>query len=119
MTLSLSAERAEAEIPEKSPTPGPGGPAGEVEEAERQHLARQLHDQVCQSLTALGLTLTLLQTQMYRKSAAARGRLADALTLVEQTGETVRNVMADLRPPMLDDYGLLSAFNWYGVGVLR
>ena len=42
----------------------------EVEEAERQHLARELHDQVCQSLTALGLTLTLLQAQMPRKAAA-------------------------------------------------
>jgi len=86
----------------------------EVEEAERQHLARVLHDQVCQSLTALGLTLTLLQTQMPRKTAAAlRGRLADALTLVEQTGETIRDVMVELRPPMLDDYGLLSALHWY------
>jgi PAS domain S-box-containing protein len=88
----------------------------EVEEAERQHLARQLHDQVSQDLTALGLTLTLLQTQMPRKTAAAlRGRLAHALALVEQTGETIRNMMAELRPPMLDDYGLLSALNWYGV----
>ena len=88
----------------------------EVEEAERQHLARVLHDQVCQGLTALGLTLTLLQAQMPRKAAAAlRDRLAAALTLVEQTGETIRDVMVELRPPMLDDYGLLSALHWYGV----
>ncbi len=65
--------------------------------------------------TALGLTLTLLQTQMPRKAAAALlGRLAEAVALVEQTGETIRNVMAELRPPMLDDYGLLSALHWYG-----
>jgi PAS domain S-box-containing protein len=110
-------KRAEAEIVRKSDQlRALAARLAEVEETERQHLARQLHDQVCQSLTALGLTLTLLQTQMPRKRAAAlRGRLADALALVEQTGETVRNVMADLRPPMLDDYGLLSALNWYGV----
>ncbi len=87
----------------------------EVEEAERQHLARVLHDQVCQGLTTLGLTLTLLQTQMPRKAAPALlGRLAEALALVEQTGETIRNMMGELRPPMLDDYGLLSALHWYG-----
>jgi signal transduction histidine kinase len=87
----------------------------EVEEAERQHLARELHDQVCQRLTALGLTLTLLQSQMPRKAAASlRDRLAAAVALVEQTGETIRDVMAELRPPMLDDYGLLSALHWYG-----
>ena len=87
----------------------------EVEEAERQRLARELHDQVCQSLTALGLTLILLQTQMPRKAAPALlARLADAIVLVEQTGETIRDLMGELRPPMLDDYGLLSALHWYG-----
>ena len=87
----------------------------EVEETGREHLARELHDQVCQSLTALGLTLTLLQTQMPRKAAAKLlGRMAEAVALVEQIGETIRDVMAELRPPMLDDYGLLSALHWYG-----
>lgn len=87
----------------------------EAEEKERQHLARELHDQVCQSLTALSLTLTLLQTQMPRKAAAKlRGRLDGAVALVEQIAETIRDVMAELRPPMLDDYGLLSALHWYG-----
>jgi len=110
-------KRAEVEIVRKSDQLWAlAARLAEVEEAERQHLARVLHDQVCQGLTALGLTLTLLQTQMPRKTAAAlRGRLADALTLVEQTGETIRNVMADLRPPMLDDYGLLSALHWFGL----
>jgi PAS domain S-box-containing protein len=87
----------------------------EVEEAERHHLARELHDQVCQSLTALGLTLTLLQVQMPRKaSSALLTRLADAVALVEQTGLIIRDLMSELRPPMLDDYGLLSALHWYG-----
>jgi PAS domain S-box-containing protein len=88
---------------------------GEVEEAERLHLAQELHNQVCQSLTALGLTLTLLQAQMPRKTPAKfLHRLAKAVALVEQTGETIRDLMAELRPPMLDDYGLLSALHWYG-----
>ena len=87
----------------------------EVEETGREHLARELDDQVCQSLTALSLTLNLLQTQMPPKAAAKlRGRMAEAVALVEQIGETIRDVMAELRPPMLDDYGLLSALRWYG-----
>jgi PAS domain S-box-containing protein len=91
------------------------GRLAEVEEAERQHLARELHDQVCQSLTALGLTLTLLQNQMPRKVAPALlKRLADAVALVEQTGSSLRDLTVELRPPMLDDYGLLSALHWYG-----
>jgi PAS domain S-box-containing protein len=85
-----------------------------VEETGRQHLARELHDQVCQSLTALSLTLTLLRTQMPRKAAAKiQGRMSEVVALVDQIAETIRDVMAQLRPPMLDDYGLLSALHWY------
>lgn len=87
----------------------------EVEEMERQHLARELHDEVGQGLTALGLNLTLLKAHMPQEATAPLlNRLADAVTLVEKTGETIRNIMAELRPPVLDDYGLLSALRWYG-----
>ena len=111
-------KRTEAEILRQSgQLRGLAARLAEGEEKGRQHLARVLHDQVCQSLTALGLTLTLLQTQMDRKAAVKLlGRLAEALALVEQIGETIRDVMAELRPPMLDDYGLLSALHWYGAG---
>jgi PAS domain S-box-containing protein len=109
-------KRAEAEIVRQSgQLRALGARLADVEETGREHLARELHDQVCQSLTALSLTLTLLQTQMPRKAAAKlRDRMAGAVALVEQIGETIRDVMAELRPPMLDDYGLLSALHWYG-----
>jgi PAS domain S-box-containing protein len=109
-------KRAEEEIVRKSgQLRALAARLAEVEETGRERLARELHDQVCQSLTALSLTLTLLQNQMPRKAAAKlRGRLAEAVALVEQIGETMRDVMAELRPPMLDDYGLLSALRWYG-----
>jgi two-component system sensor histidine kinase UhpB len=42
-----------------------------------------------------------------------RSRLDDSLSLVQQTTERIRDVMAELRPPVLDDYGLLSALHWY------
>ncbi|MDP2045827.1 MAG: PocR ligand-binding domain-containing protein, partial [Deltaproteobacteria bacterium] len=109
-------KRAEAEIVRQSDRlRALAARLADVEETGREHLARDLHDQVCQSLTALSLTLTLLQTQMPPKAAAKlRGRMAGAVALVEQMGETIRDVMADLRPPVLDDYGLLSALHWYG-----
>jgi signal transduction histidine kinase len=40
-------------------------------------------------------------------------RLEDSAALVEQTTGRIRNVMADLRPPVLDDYGLLAALRWH------
>ena len=86
----------------------------EVAEAERQRLARELHDQVGQNLTALGINLNIVRTQMSEETpASVRSRLDDSLSLVEQTTERIRGVMADLRPPVLDDYGLVAALHWY------
>jgi len=87
----------------------------EVEEIERQRLARELHDQVGQNLTALGINLNIVQAQIPDAShSPARHRLDDSLSLVEQTTERIRDLMADLRPPVLDDYGLVAALRWYG-----
>jgi signal transduction histidine kinase len=87
----------------------------EVAEAERQRLACELHDQVGQRLTALGINLNIVRTQLPEEAGdAIRYRLEDSLSLVEQTAERIRDVMSDLRPPVLDDYGLLAALHWYG-----
>ncbi|MCK4450241.1 MAG: GAF domain-containing protein, partial [Anaerolineae bacterium] len=86
----------------------------EAEEAERQRLARELHDQVGQNLTALGLNLNIVRSQMPKETAdLVRPRLDDSLALVEQMTERIYGVMADLRPPVLDDYGLMAALRWY------
>jgi two-component system sensor histidine kinase UhpB len=50
-----------------------------------------------------------------KAAGPVRSRLDDSLALVEQTTDRIRDVMADLRPPGLDDYGLLAALRWYGV----
>ena len=87
----------------------------EVEEGERQRLARELHDRVGQNLTALSLSLNLVQSYLPAESAEqTTERLEDTLSLVEETVERVRDVMAELRPVVLDDYGLLAALRWYG-----
>lgn len=92
----------------------------EVEDLERQRLARELHDQVGQNLTALGINLNIIQMQMPESaSASVRYHLDDSLSLVEQTAERIRDVMADLRPPVLDDYGLVAALRWYGEKIAR
>jgi signal transduction histidine kinase len=85
----------------------------ETEEAERRRLARELHDRVGQSLTALSINLNIIRSQLPADSAQAAARLNDSLRLVEETVEHTRDVMADLRPPVLDDYGLLAALRWY------
>jgi len=89
----------------------------ETEEVERQQLARELHDQVGQNLTALGINLNVVRTLIpdtLPLGDQIRTRLDDSLALVEQTTERIRDVMASLRPPVLDDYGLMAVLRWYG-----
>jgi len=87
----------------------------ETEEGERRRLARELHDTLGQQLTALGLNLNILEQSLPpRQSLAQRKRIADMLLLTEEMTEQVRDIMADLRPPVLDDYGLSAALRWYG-----
>jgi PAS domain S-box-containing protein len=87
----------------------------EAEEVERQRLARDLHDLVGQNLNALGINLNLIQAHMPEAMPElVRSRLDDSLALVQETTASIRRVMDDLRPPMLDDFGLVATLHWYG-----
>jgi PAS domain S-box-containing protein len=89
----------------------------EAQEVEWKRLARELHDQIGQTLTALDLNLNLVRVQFAEtglRASLIESRLDDSLALVTAMGERIRNVMADLHPPMLDDYGLVEALRWYG-----
>jgi signal transduction histidine kinase len=86
----------------------------EMQESERRQLARELHDRVGQNLTALGINLNIVRGQLRDSlNAKTESRLAAALKLLEETVDHIRDVMAELRPPVLDDYGLLAALRWY------
>ena len=87
----------------------------EVQESDRKQFSRELHDRIGQNLTALSINLDILKTQLASDgSAGLRSRLDDSAVLLESTTGTIENVMSELRPPMLDDYGLLPALQWYG-----
>jgi PAS domain S-box-containing protein len=86
----------------------------EVEEIERRNINRELHDRIGQNLSALNLSLEIIRGQLPGNSLPAlRPRLDDAQALLEATLKQVRNVMADLRPIALDDYGLIAALRTY------
>jgi len=86
----------------------------ELQESERKELARELHDRIGQNLTALNINLKILATALPpQASDELRVRLVDSEALVESTAAAIRNVMSELRPPMLDDQGLEPALDWY------
>ena len=86
----------------------------EVQETERRVLANDLHDLVGQKLAALSINLNIVKIASAPSMAAGMGaRLNDSLKLVEETIESIRNVMTELRPAVLDDYGLTPVLRWY------
>ena len=82
----------------------------QVQEGERRSLARELHDVVGQELTALSLNLTVIGAALPPEvGPSVRERLEDSMELLEGTTRNLRNVLVSLRPPGLDELGLLAA----------
>ena len=83
----------------------------EAQEAERRRLARELHDEIGQALTAVKLNLQGVQRAA--GDPAAMPRLEESLAIVDRALQQVRNLSLDLRPSLLDDLGLVAALRWY------
>jgi signal transduction histidine kinase len=84
-----------------------------AQEEERKNIAGKLHDVVGQDLSALQLDLKMSQQELPEQFAQIRIRLKEGEGLARQALENVRNLTMDLRPPILDDFGLASAIRWY------
>jgi signal transduction histidine kinase len=82
-----------------------------AQEDERRTLARELHDEVGQSLSAI-----MMEASSAEAAANAEGigdRVASIRSMAEKTLNTVRDLALLLRPSMLDDFGLVPALNWH------
>src|SRR6202795_4899856 len=83
----------------------------QIQEDERRHLARELHDQMGQALTAAKIDLQAAQ-RLEERAAIVR-RLDDSIAILERLLQQVRQLSLELRPPLLDDLGLGPAVRWY------
>jgi signal transduction histidine kinase len=83
-----------------------------VREEERTRIARKIHDDMGQALTALKIDLTWLNKKLTDDQPLIREKLQSMVTLINETIETVHNLSEDLRPGILDDFGLSAAIEW-------
>jgi len=88
----------------------------ESQDAERRHIARELHDSAGQTLTALGLQLARI-TEDARKDPALAKEVQNAEELVQHLAREIRTTSYLLHPPMLDESGISSALSWYVQGL--
>lgn len=81
-------------------------------EVERAHIARELHDELGQELSALRYSLGFTRNRYAKEPAAITANLEDLEALLRRTAQTTRNLVTDLRPRVIDDLGLEAAVEW-------
>jgi two-component system sensor histidine kinase UhpB len=83
----------------------------EIQESERRAIARDLHDEIGQALTAIKMNLREIGENS--KTLAVEKQVSDSLQILDQVIQHTRNLALDLRPSMLDELGLIPALRWY------
>src|SRR5512138_3681003 len=88
-----------------------------AQESERQRIARDLHDETGQALTAIGMGLRGLEGRLSSRNKDALNTLHKLEVLTADSLKELQRLMTDLRPSHLDDLGLSAAIRWYSTKV--
>ena len=84
----------------------------DLREQERRVIAREIHDELGHQLTALKIDMVSLERELQRVSSALASRAASMKTLLDQVIGSLRRLSSELRPGILDDFGLVAAIEW-------
>ncbi len=83
-----------------------------IREEERKHIAREIHDELGQQLTALKMDTVWINKQLHLDKSAVKDKLQNMLELLDGSHHSVRKILNQLRPAVLDDNDLLEALQW-------
>lgn len=83
-----------------------------IREEERTRIAREIHDELGQALTALKMDIAWLHRRIVDEESIKQGKTASMIELVDNTIQSVRRISSELRPGILDDLGLAAAIEW-------
>ncbi len=89
----------------------------QIQEDERRHVARELHDSAGQTLTALGMSLAHVAQLAEQKAPQFVKDLNQTQEFVQQLSQEIRTMSYLLHPPLLDESGLPVALRWYAQGL--
>lgn len=81
-------------------------------EQERTSIAREIHDELGQNLTALKMDLSWLEKKLNQDHKSMISKTQSMSILVDKTIQTVKRISTTLRPSILDDFGILAAIEW-------
>jgi PAS domain S-box-containing protein len=83
-----------------------------VREEDRKRVARDLHDQIGQILTAIKMDMTWMTRHLPESEGEVLARLTESIQLINDGVKSVRTICSGLRPGVLDDLGLAAAIEW-------
>lgn len=86
-----------------------------VREEERTRMSREIHDELAQALTALKMEISLLDKKLANKDSPLRSYTQMMLEILDSTIQAGKKLVMDLRPPILDDFGLPEAIEWQAI----
>jgi PAS domain S-box-containing protein len=90
-----------------------------VREEERIQIARNIHDDLGQQLTGLKMDVNWLNKKLGVKDEIVKQKMISMLELIDETLKSVRRISSDLRPSILDDFGLIAALEWHSEEVAK
>jgi PAS domain S-box-containing protein len=82
-------------------------------ERERSYIAREIHDELGQNLTAIRMGLSMLKQQISRKERNLFSKVQELSHITQTTLAKIKKLSTELRPQLIDDMGLVAAIEWY------
>jgi signal transduction histidine kinase len=83
-----------------------------VREKEREHISREIHDELAQLLTALKMELALMKKKVPGNQKSIHRTIRSMSNMLDNTIHTVQSISSELRPKLLDELGLKEAMKW-------
>jgi PAS domain S-box-containing protein len=87
----------------------------EIREEERTNIAREIHDELGQQLTGLKMDITWLKKRVKTEDPVIKNKFAESIKLIDASVKTIRRIVTELRPSIIDDLGLNAAVEWHVV----
>ncbi len=83
-----------------------------IREEERKRIGREIHDELGQQLTAIKMDVSWIDKKMPEDTTPIKNKLKNIITLLDGSNQSIRRILSELRPGILDDYGLIEALEW-------